>query len=103
MGDKECIKECQPGRDNSCYIRSKKRKVSHLSCAEVKQLLKGMGIDSMKDVNRCTLSAIQKGHITVKGKPEDLDMVIFEAEGECGHTFKPTLKQLLDQPDYSGT
>jgi len=99
----KCIDQCQPGKNNSCCRRSRKRKENHLSCVEVKQLLQGMGITNLEDKNLCTMAAIQKGFIQVEGKPEDLDMVVFEAKGECGHMFKPTLKQLLEQPDYSGT
>jgi len=97
--EEECIAECNPGKNNSCYIRSRKRIDGHLSCIEVKLLLQGMGIESLKDINRCTLSAIQKGIIQVQGKPEDLNMVVFELKGLCGHMYKITLEQLLEQTD----
>jgi len=100
--EEECIAECNPGKNNSCYRRSRKRIDGHLSCIEVKLLLQGMGIESLEDINRCTLSAIQTGIIQVQGKPEDLDMVVFEEKADCGHMFKATLKQLLEQPDYNG-
>jgi len=98
----KCIAECNPGKNNSCYKRSRRKKENQLSCVEVKQLLQGMGIESLKDINRCTLSAIQKGFIQLEGKPEELDMVVFEEKGNCGHIYKPTLTQLLHQTDNNG-
>ena len=43
-----------------------------------------------------------KGHIKITGKEGDLEKVVHQEEGMCGHMIEATLGDLLKQPDYAG-
>jgi len=66
---------------------------------EIHEKLKMMGVKHPKQANFCVNAAIAKGFIKITGDPEDMDMVVHEEEGRCGHMIKATLRDLLKQPD----
>jgi len=102
-----CLKSCKPGKTGKktgCAFRSYKR-ATHgktKSCHEIDRLIKAMGMAPKEAVSKCTKAAIMKGLIDVKGEAEELEKVIYEKEGECGHVIKAKLGDLLRQPDYAG-
>ena len=59
--------------------------------------------DDDESKGNCVKAAIYKGFIEITGSPDDLKMVVYSEEGECGHIINATLGDLLKQPDYAGT
>jgi len=76
----------------------------------VKKMLEAAGLTSY---SRCAASAIARGHLRWSGAKEELDQQALMGNGSplevtpsrsecCGHILKPTLRDLLKQPDYAG-
>ena len=86
------------GLDDSIVASKRARKC--LGMKQVQAILKGMGVtDDQEELNYCTLAAIKKGHLICQGMPEDLDIVILETKGDCGHKVRVTLRDMLQQSD----
>ena len=64
-------------------------------------MLGQMGVD-VETASRCVKAAIMRGHIQISGEEGDLDKVVVEEKGDCGHRMRATLGDLLRQPDYAG-
>ncbi|GAM22699.1 hypothetical protein SAMD00019534_058740 [Acytostelium subglobosum LB1] len=70
-------------------------------------LLKGVGCK----FNMCGASAVARGHLQWDGTDEGLDKDATKGDGtllkvkglDCGHTWTPTLRDILEQTDYPGT
>ena len=67
------------------------------------------------EAGRCAMAGLMKGLFVFNGTPAELDApVILKATGkplevkcnvsvpDCPHTLRPTLRELLTQPDYAG-
>ena len=96
-----CVSSCRPGPKSGCRTRGRGKPAGHVACHEVDRMLGQMGVD-LKYASRCVKAAIMKGHIQISGEAGDLEQVVVEQEGECGHLMKATLGDLLKQPDYAG-
>jgi len=99
----KCVERCKPGKNSGCPIKARGRgKASNnVGCAEIDRMLKAMGVDP-KYASLCTKAAIMRGHLKITGEVGDLEQVVHQEEGECGHMIKATLGDLLKQPDYAG-
>ena len=101
----KCVDSCKPGKNSGCPIKIKGKGCgktsSQVGCADVDKMLEALGVNS-KTASRCTKAAIMKGHIKITGGKGDLDQVVVEQEGECGHVIVAVLSDLLQQPDYAG-
>ena len=98
----KCVESCKPGKNSGCPIKKGRGKTSsQVGCADVDEMLEALGVNS-KTASLCTKAAIMKGHIKITGGKGDLDQVVVEQEGECGHVIVATLEDLLQQPDYAG-
>jgi len=103
LKDQKCKRDCRKGPESGCPVKSKRMMVEHVSCVEIHDMLKKMGIRNPEKTSKCVKAAIMFGHIKITGVKEDLDQVILEGEGgECGHILTATLGDLLNQPDYGG-
>jgi len=103
LSDQTCEEDCIQGPKSGCPIQSRRRVAGHLSCVEIHDMLKKMGISNPEKTSKCVKRAIMFGHIKITGIKEDLNQIILEGDGgECGHTLKATLGDLLNQPDYAG-
>jgi hypothetical protein len=84
--DKVCVDSCRPG--SGC-----------LACAEVDRRLEALGVKANR-ASLCAKAAIKRGHVVVAGEDKtELEQVVHSEEGECGHTIRATLGDLLKQPD----
>ena len=101
----KCVESCKPGKNSGCPIKIKGKgrgkTSSQLGCADVDKMLDALGVNP-KTASLCTKAAIMKGHIKITGGEGDLDQVVVEQEGECGHVIVAALGDLLQQPDYAG-
>lgn len=97
-----CLKSCRPGKQHGCANRSygKPQHGKTKSCHEVDRILTVLGVNY--DASRCIKAAIMRGYINIKGEEGDLDLVVYQQEGECGHVIQAKLGDLLRQPDYAG-
>jgi len=103
LKDQKCKRDCRKGPKSGCPVKTKRRVAGHVSCVEIHDMLKKMGISNPEKTSKCVKAAIMFGHIKITGVKEDLDQVILEGKGgECGHTLTATLGDLLNQPDYGG-
>ena len=98
-----CLDSCRPGKKHGCANRSygKPRHGNTKSCHKVERILAVLGVNP-KNASRCIKAAIMKGHIDIKGEEGELDMVVHEEMGQCGHMIQAKLGDLLQQPDYVG-
>ena len=71
-----------------------------LTKTKVHKLLSEMGVEDPEDTSYCVKAAIAQGFIKLKGEPRELEMVVFRGNGECGHEFSITLRELLVQKEY---
>ena len=99
----KCVENCKPGKNSGCPIKARGRGKSsnNVGCDEIDRMLKAMGADP-ENASLCTKAAIMRGHIKITGEAGDLEQVVHQEEGECGHMIKATLGDLLKQPDYAG-
>jgi len=99
---KKCVANCKAGRNSGCPIKARGRgKASNnVGCVDIDRMLEALGVDP-KTASLCTKAAIMRGHIKLSGEEGDLEQVVHEDKGECGHLIKATLGDLLKQPDYS--
>ena len=89
---KVCTEDCIPGKKSGCPIKSRRRKEGFVSCQEIHEMLKKMGIDDPASTSSCVKAAIMKGHIKITGDPKELDMVILKGNNWlCTHDFIATL------------
>lgn len=98
----KCVEECLPGPKSGCCLKSRKRSPGQLSCVEVFDLLKKLGVEDFSNLSKCLLSGLMSGCIEV---PEgaDLDTTMFEFKGiHCEHKVIVTMRKLLYQRDYGG-
>jgi len=100
---KRCSNDCKPGgpgATSECTIRSGLKVEDALSCRDVHDILKKMGVKDVTNTSRCIRAAIMRKFINITGDKSDLDKVIFRSKAKCGHVFGATLRQLLYQPDH---
>jgi len=97
---KKCSLDCKPGARSDCTIRSGLKLEGALSCRDVHDMLKKMGVKNITNTSRCIRAAIMRKFISVTGDKSDLDKVVFRSKAKCGHMFGATLRQLLYQPDH---
>jgi len=97
---KKCSLDCKPGARSDCTIRSGLKLEGALSCRDVHDLLKKMGVKNTTNTSRCIRAAIMRKFIDVTGDKSDLDKVVFRSKAKCGHMFGATLRHLLYQPDH---
>ena len=99
----KCVENCKSGRNSGCPIKAKgrgKKANGNVGCADIDRMLEALGVDA-KNASLCTKAGIMRGHIKLSGEEGDLEKVVHEDEGDCGHLIKATLGDLLKQPDYS--
>jgi len=61
-----------------------------------------MEVKDPENTRKCVKSSISQGYIKLKGEARELDMIVFEREGDCGHQFSQysvTLRELLSQKE----
>ena len=100
---RKCVENCKAGRNSGCPIKGKgrgKKANGNVGCADIDSMLEALGVDA-KNASLCTKAGIMRGHIKLSGEEGDLEKVVHEDEGDCGHMIKATLGDLLKQPDYS--
>jgi hypothetical protein len=68
------------GPKSGCCLRSRRRSPGQLSCVEVFDLLKKLGVEDFSNLSKCLLKGLMSGFIEV---PEgaDLDTTMFEFKG----------------------
>lgn len=89
-----------------------------LNSRNIREKLKAAGFKTSRRTSHCAMKALAKGRLRWNGTAEELDQpavvgkdailreegTLLEVKGlECGHTWHPTLRQLLLQTDYPGT
>jgi hypothetical protein len=96
------VASCRPGPKSGCPTRGRGKPAGHLACAEVDRRLEALGVKA-DSASLCIKAAIMRGHVVVAGEDKvELEQVVHSEEGECGHTIRATLGDLLEQPDYAG-
>ncbi|XP_033101079.1 uncharacterized protein LOC117104117 [Anneissia japonica] len=86
-----------------CGMEKEKPKTStRMSVKAVNKWLEKQGVANIESVSRCLRAGIQKGYIDISGD-SPLDNVIgVDSCKFCGDDLKPTIRDLLYQPDYAG-
>eukprot|EP00088_Acartia_fossae_P026960 TRINITY_DN2774_c0_g1_i1.p1 TRINITY_DN2774_c0_g1~~TRINITY_DN2774_c0_g1_i1.p1 ORF type:complete len:281 (-),score=67.88 TRINITY_DN2774_c0_g1_i1:749-1591(-) len=98
----KCVAECQKGGDskNPCWQKRKGRRgAGKLSCTEVFQRLRELGLTDFSRTSRCALAGIMQGYIKIPEEATDLDVVIFKDIKVCPNKSTATLRELLEQLD----
>ena len=81
--------------------------------SRVNELLKKAGLSDPDSTSKCARKAISRKHIIFKGNEAELDsQAVVKIDGKvhllevpcvgCEHILKPTLRDLLEQPDAPG-
>jgi hypothetical protein len=75
-----------------------------LSCVQVHDLLRKLGVEDPERTSLCTRAAIQRGYIRIPEDAKDTDVIIFPnvENPQCKHKMDIKLKHLLEQDDYPG-